>query len=291
MDEELRALQDNFTWDVVPCPSTIKPIGCKWVYSIKLRSDGNLDRYKARLVALGNKQEYRVDHEETFASVVKMTTVRTILSIAASQGWPLHQMDVKNAFLHGDLKEEIYMALPPGFSSSSSDVCKLKRSLYGLKQAPRAWFDKFRTTLLQFSFQQSQYDSSLFLCKTSTGIVILLIYVDDIVITGTDSALIDRLQQHLHASFHMKDLGPLTYFLGLEVHTTPSGIFLNQHKYTQDLITLAGLQDTSSVAPLEVNTKYRREEGDLLSDPTMYRQPVGSLNYLTITRPDISFAV
>ena len=214
-----------------------------------------------------------------------------VISIVASQDWPLHQMDVKNAFLHGDLKEEIYMVLPPGLSSSSSlDVCKLKRSLYGLKQSPRAWFDKFISTLLQFSFKQSQYDSSLFLCKTSTGIVILLIYVDDIVITGTDSVLIARLQ-HLQASFHMKDLGPLTswvwkFILILLV------FFLHQHKYTQDLLSLAGLQDTFSVdTPLEVNTKYRREEGNLISNPTIFRQLVGSLNYLAITRPDISFAV
>ena len=185
------------------------------------------------------------------------------------------------------------MTIPLGLSSSSSsDVCKLNRSLYGLKQAPRAWFDKFRSILLQFSFKQSAYDSSLFFCKTSLGIVLLLVYVNDIVITRTDSTLITRLQQHLQASFHMKDLGPLTYFLCLEVHTESSGIFLNQHKYTQDLIALVGLQDTSSMdTPMEVNMKYRQEEGDLLFDPTMYRQLVGSLNYLTITRPDISFAV
>lgn len=139
MKEELQALKDNHTWDVVPCLATIKVIGCKWVYSIKLRSDGTLDRYKARLVALGNRQEYGVDYEETFAPVAKMTTVRTVISIAASQGWPLHQMDVKNVFLHGDIKKEVYMTLPPGLlSNSSSDFYKLKRSLYGLKQAPRA---------------------------------------------------------------------------------------------------------------------------------------------------------
>ena len=162
-----------------------------------------------------------------------MTIVRMIISIATSQGWPHHQMDVKNMFLHGDLKEEIYMVLPHGLPSSSFlYVRKLKRSLYRLKQAPRAWFDKFRSTLLQFSFKQSQYDSSLFLCKTATGIVLLLVYVDDIVITGTDSALIAQLQQNLQASFHMKDLGPLTYFLGLEVHYDSLGISLNQHKYT-----------------------------------------------------------
>jgi hypothetical protein len=129
MDEELQALQDNHTWDVVPCPSTVKAIGCKWVFSVKLCSDGNLDRYKARLVPLGNRQKYGADYEETFAPVAKMTTVRTILSIAASQGWPLHQMDVKNAFLHGDLKEDIYMSPPPGlFSSQSSTVCNTTKN-------------------------------------------------------------------------------------------------------------------------------------------------------------------
>ncbi|XP_015165287.1 uncharacterized mitochondrial protein AtMg00810-like [Solanum tuberosum] len=168
-----------------------------------------------------------------------MTKVRTIIAIIASQNWPLHQMDVKNAFLHGDLKEDIYMKTPPGlFSSATTNVCKLKQSLYGLKQAPRAWFDKFQSTLLLFSFEQSKYDSSLFLRKTTTG------------------------------------------------------VFLNQRKYTQDLIALAGLQESSSVnTPLELNVKYCRAEGNFLPDPTLYRQFVGSLNYLTIARRYISFAV
>lgn len=127
MEEELLALKENDTWDIVSCPSNVRPIGCKWVYSIKLHSDGTLDRYKARLVVLGNKQEYGVDCEETFAPVAKMTTVRTIIVIAASQNWSLCQMDVKNAFLHGDLKENIYMKPLPGlFLSPTSDVCKLK---------------------------------------------------------------------------------------------------------------------------------------------------------------------
>ena len=146
------------------------------------------------MVALGNRQEYGIDYEETFAPVPKMTTVRLVLYIAASKGWFLRQMDVKNAFLHGDLKEDIYMTPPPGlFSTPSHDVCKLKRSLYGLKQAPRAWFEKFRNTLLSFSFIQSQYDPSLFLCKTNKGIVLLLVYVDDIVTTGSDTPLMSQL--------------------------------------------------------------------------------------------------
>jgi len=243
-----------------------------------------LDRYKARLVALGNNQEYGINYEETFAPVAKMTTVRTILALAASSDWPLHQMDVKNDFLHGDLKECIYMKPPPGlFPSPTSHVCKLRHSLYGLKQAPRAWFDKFRTTSLQFSFQQSKYDTSLFLQKSDKGIVFLLVYVDDIVITGSDSILLDQLKTHLLESFHMKDLGSLTYFLGLEVHHGPSGISLNQHKYAQEALSI----DT----PMELNVKLRKKESDLLADPSLYRKLVGSLIYLTITRPDISFDV
>ncbi|RVW84805.1 Retrovirus-related Pol polyprotein from transposon RE1 [Vitis vinifera] len=291
MQAELQALEENHTWDIVPCPPIDKPIGSKWVFSVKLRSNGSLDQHKACLVALGNKQEYGVDYEETFTPVAKMTMVRTILVITASQSWKLHQMDVKNGFLHGDLQEEIYMKLPFGMTNSSPhDVCKLKRSLYGLKQAPRAWFEKFRSTILSFSFTQIQYDYSLFF--HTSAIVLLLVYVDDIIITGTNCSLITKLQQLLHATFHMKDLGQLTYFLGLEVHHRASGIFVNQHKYIQDLITLAGLEDTSSVdTPMEVNVKCRKDEGDLLDDPTLYRLLVGSLIYLTTTRPDISYAV
>lgn len=181
------------------------------MFSIKRRSDRSIDCYKARLVALGNKQEYGLDYDENFAPVAKMTTVRTILTFAASQSWPLHQMDVKNAFLHGDLKEDVYLKLPFGMSTSSSnDACKLKRSLYCLKQALRVWFDKFQSTFMGFSFTQSQYDYSLFLQKTFMGIVVLLVYVDDIVITSFDLEAIPAIQTLLHSTFHMKDFGQLT---------------------------------------------------------------------------------
>jgi hypothetical protein len=293
MQEELCALEANKTWDVIDCPAGVIPLGCKWVYSIKVKSDGSLDRYKARLVALGNNQEYGVNYEETFAPVAKMTTICTILAIAASQNWDLHQMDMKNAFLHGDLKEDLYMRPPAGLlSTPTSAVCKLRRSLYGLKQAPRAWYEKFTSTLFKFALHKSKYDASLFLRKTENGVVILLVYVDDIIITGTNSALISQLKQYLQDSFHMKDLGSLTYFLGLEITTGAHGIFLSQHKYAQDLVAAAGLQDSTPLdTPMELNLKLRKEEGDLLSDPVSYRTLVGSLVYLTITRPDISYAV
>ena len=158
MQEELDTLKVNYTWDI-QCPPSIKPIGCKWVYSIKLHPDGTLACYKARLVALGNRQEYGIDYDEKFAPIAKMTTMCTILAIAASRSWPLYQMDVKSAFLHGDLKEEVYMCLPKGYDSTfKNEVARLRRSFYGLKQAPRAWFEKFRSTLLHLGFAQSPYD-------------------------------------------------------------------------------------------------------------------------------------
>ena len=181
---------------------------------------------------------------------------------------------------------------PGMFKTSSTEICRLRKSLYGLKQAPRAWFEKFRNTLLDFHFHQSNFDSSLFLHNTDVGIVILLVYVDDIVITGSDLDLIRKLQHHLHTTFRMKDLGMLQYFLGLEVQSCPSGSLLHQNKYTQEILTLAGLEHANStLTPLEVDLKLSKDEGTLLSDPSVYRQLVESLNYLTITRPDISFDV
>ena len=185
------------------------------------------------------------------------------------------------------------MKLPFGMTTfSPHNVCKLRRSLYGLKKAPCAWFEKFRSTIISFSFTQSQYDSSLFLHTFTSSIVILLVYVDDITIIGTNCGLITKLQKLLQATFHMKDLGQLTYFLGLEVHYRSYGLFVNQHKYIQDLITLVGLEDTSSIDTLmEVNVKYMKDQGDLLDEPTLYRRLVGSLIYLTTTRPNISYVV
>lgn len=201
-------------------------------------------------------------------------------------------MDVNNVFLLGDLKEEVYMRVPQGLEvPSSTHVCHLRRSLYGLKQAPRAWFEKFKHTFLQAHFFESMNDPSLFLLYTSLGITILLVYVDDMIITRTDPNSILQLWQTLHASFHMKDLGSLTYFLGLEIHKIQGGPFLNQHKYAKDLIAQARLENTPVDTSFKLNVKYKRDDGNLLLDPTVYRRLVGSLFYLTITRLDISHTV
>uniref|UniRef100_A0A2N9FCY2 Integrase catalytic domain-containing protein n=1 Tax=Fagus sylvatica TaxID=28930 RepID=A0A2N9FCY2_FAGSY len=293
MKDEMDALEANETWDIVPLPTNQPVVGSKWVYSVKLKSDGSLDRYKARLVAQGFSQEYGIDYDETFAPVAKMTTVRTLIAISAIRDWDIFQMDVKNAFLNGDLSETVYMRPPPGSSIASPHmVCKLRKALYGLKQAPRAWFAKLKSVLIGAGFRQSENDYSLFISSTPQGNVFILVYVDDILITGDDSQSIINLKNVLQHSFQMKDLGSASYFLGLEISHNSHGYFLSQQKYTQDLINLVGLTDDKQVdTPLEVNVKYSKNDGEPITDPTLYRRVVGSLVYLTVTRPDIAHAV
>lgn len=292
MQEELEALQKTHTWDLVDLPPNKTAIDCKWVYKIKTRSDGSVERYKARVVAKGYHQEYGIDYEETFAPVARLTTVRSLLAIAAAKRWQLFQMDVKNAFLNGNLQEEVYMRPPPGYDHPPNKVCRLRKALYGLKQAPRAWFAKFSSTIHRFGFRSSPYDHALFIRRTSKGYVILLLYVDDMIITGDDLQEIQDLKRRLNKEFEMKDLGLLNYFLGLEVTSNSKGYFLSQAKYASDLVSRAGLTDNKiASSPLEVNAKFSLTDGSPLPDATLYRQLVGSLVYLTVTRPDIAHAV
>jgi hypothetical protein len=217
MQEEIDALHAQGTWDLVPLPHAKNLVGCKWVYRIKKNADGSIARHKARLVAKGFSQEEGIDYNETFSPVVKPTTVRLVLALAAQFHWPLRQLDVKNAFLHGVLQEEVYMTQPQGFNSKiyPNFVCRLRKSLYGLKQAPRAWNDRFTGFLPSLGFQASLADPSLFVQHSSHGTVILLLYVDDILLTDSHSSLLTSVIDALTQEFDMKDLGPLTYFLGL----------------------------------------------------------------------------
>ena len=170
-----------------------------------------MDRYKVRLVAKGYSQIYEIDYDEIFAPVAKMGTVRTLISCAANFGWQLHQLDVKNAFLHGDLQEDVYMETPLGFSNEQTlgKMCKLKKSLYGLKQSPRAWFDRFRRAVCDMGYSQCNGDHMVFYRHQGSHIAILAVYVDDIVITGDDVEEIKKLKERLGKAFEVKDLGPL----------------------------------------------------------------------------------
>ena len=293
MDKEIEALEVNNTWSLVPLPPGKTAIGCKWVYRIKHLPDGSIERYKARLVAKGFTQKLGLDYSETFSPVAKSVSVRIVLSLAAVKGWVLHQMDVNNAFLHGDLVEDVYMSLPPGFHSKGEGlVCKLNKSLYGLKQASRQWFAKFSSTILQMGFMQSKSDYSMFIHSQGTSFTVLLVYVDDILLTGNDANCVTALKKFLDDQFGLKDLGTLRYFLGLEVARTDAGISLTQRKYALEILQDTGFIGSKPVQfPMEQNLKLSKHEGALLEEPGMYRRLIGRLLYLTLTRPDITYAV
>ncbi|CAH9116972.1 unnamed protein product, partial [Cuscuta epithymum] len=293
MQRELAALERTGTWRIQDLPPGKKPIFCKWVYKIKYKSDGTIDRYKARLVVCGNRQVQGIDYDETFAPVAKMVTVRTMLAIAASRDWEIHQMDVDNAFLHGDLHEEVYMHPPPGYSSSKpGQVCRLLHSLYGLRQAPRCWFSKLTRALVNYGFHQPHADYSLFTLHRGGHILCILVYVDDLLITGSNRALISVFKTYLANIFPVKDLGHMKYFLGLEIARGEKGIFLCQRKYVLDILDETGLSGAKPVTfPMPQNHGLQAAEGSLFSEPDRYRRLVGKLIYLTFTCPDINYSV
>ena len=316
--EEMGALEKNGTWDIVEKPRGKKLVSCKWVFTPKYMADGTLDKLKARLVARGFTQTYGLDYQETFAPVAKLNTIRVLLSVAANLEWPLHQLDIKNAFLNGELKEEVYMTLPPGFEKGRVDqVCKLKKSLYGLKQSPRAWFDRFSKVLKSEGYKQGLSDHTMFV-KTEEGKkCILIVYVDDIILTGDHIEEISRIKVALGKEFEVKDLGNLKYFLGMEVARSRLGIYVSQRKYILDLLKETGMLGCSpEPTPIVVQKKRKKKshsdnkketEGDSEDeieeeeeeensdqeaiDKGRYQRLVGKLIYLSHTRPDIAFAV
>jgi hypothetical protein len=258
-DEEYMALMKNKTWHLVPQQEGKNIIDCKWVYRIKKKADGSIDHYKARLVAKGFKQRYGIDYEDTFSPVVKSATILLVLSIAVSRGWSLRQLDVQNAFLHGYLEKEVYMRQPPGFENKNAPfhMCKLDKALYGLKQAPRAWFSRLSAKLQELGFVRSKADTSLFIYHKPGLTMFMLIYVDDIIVTSSSDKAVTALLKDLGASFALKDLGDLHYFLGIQVEKTRNGIILTQEKYATDLLIKVGMQGCKSApTPLSSTEKF-----------------------------------
>ncbi|RVW53975.1 Retrovirus-related Pol polyprotein from transposon RE1 [Vitis vinifera] len=294
MREEMGALEKNKTWEIVERPKGKNIVDCKWIFTLKYKADGSLERHKARLVAKGYTQTYGVDYQETFAPVAKMNTVRILLSLVAHYNWQLLQYDVKNAFLHGDLDEEIYMNIAPGFEENTGNkVCKLKKALYGLKQSPRAWFGRFAKVMKESGYKQSQGDHTLFIKHSATGgVTTLLVYVDDIIVTGNDEREKHEVKQRLATEFEIKELGKLKYFLGIEVTYSTQGIFISQQKYVSDLLTETGKIGCKPVStPMDPNHKLGEAKEEPLVDKRMYQRLVGRLIYLAHTRPDITYSV
>ncbi|WZY99333.1 hypothetical protein YC2023_071662 [Brassica napus] len=295
---EAGAMIKNDTWYESELPKGKKAVTSRWIFTIKYKADGKIERKKSRLVARGFTQTYGEDYIETFAPVAKLHTIRIVLSLAVNLGWGLWQMDVKNAFLQGELEDEVYMHPPPGLEHlvKRGNVLTLKKAIYGLKQSPRAWYNKLSTTLNGRGFKKSELDHTLFTLTTPSGMIALLVYVDDIIITGSDKEGIIATKEFLKSMFEIKDLGEMKYFLGIEICRSKEGLFMSQRKYTLDLLKGAGAYGGKTARmPMEDGYKVPREgeieDGKPYQDPKLYRKLVGKLIYLTITRPDICFAV
>jgi hypothetical protein len=296
MDLEHSTLLHNGTWHLVPTTQATNIIDYKWVFKVKKKTDGSVDCYKAHLVAKGFKQRYDIDYDDTFSHVIKAATIRLVLSLAVSRNWCLRQLDVHNAFLHGVLEEEVYMRQPLGYRDASrpSFMCKLDKSLYGLKQAPRVWYFRFSSKLLQLGFRAPKADTSLFILHRGSVQMFLLIYVDDIIVASSSNIVVDNLLRQLCAEFALKDLGPLSYFLGNEVAKCSDGLLFTQDKYALDILRRVSMHNCKPTrTPLATDEKLSLTNGDLLSldDATSYRSLVRGLQYLTLTRPDISYSV
>ena len=277
MQNELHVLAINKTWSVFPLPPGKHTIGCKWIYKLKFKSDGFLDRHKARLVAKGYTQQEDVDFVQTFSPVAKLVTVKVLLAIATSQNWNIIQLDVNNAFLHGDLFEEAYMDLPFGYNrqgehvssngNSGMLVCHLHKSIYCLKQASRQWYSKFSQCLLHHGFHQSKADYSFFTKGSGSTFVAFIVYVDDITIASPSLHIVNSLKAFLHSKFKFKDLGDLKYFLGLEIAKSTTSIVLSQHNYILQLLENTGfLAYKPTSVPMDPKLHLNSLEGDVLFD-------------------------
>ncbi|XP_041999807.1 uncharacterized protein LOC121749289 [Salvia splendens] len=295
---ELSALLKNDTWKILPLPDGKIPIDCKWVFKVKFKPDASVERYKARLVAKGFTQLEGIDFFDTFSPVAKLTTIKFILALAAIHGWSLYHLDINNAFLYGDLKEEIYMNIPPGLLGEGGTpngprmVCKLNKSLYGLKQASRQWYLKLTEVLAKFGLQQSASDHSFFLKNEDSVFFAVVVYVDDLMAVTNKPEVMKSFKEFLSQFFKFKDLGHPKYFLGLEIARSDQGIMVSQRKYAMALIRDAGLLGCKpSFVHMDPTKRLQQEAGDAMEDSSKYRRQIGRLLCLCITRPDITFVV
>ena len=292
MQEELNEFERNQVWTLVPRPKNRSIVGTKWVFRNKTDSEGIITRNKARLVAKGYSQQEGIDYDETFAPVARLEAIRIFLAYASHMKFKVFQMDVKSAFLNGKLEEEVFVEQPPGFEDCkhSDYVYKLDKALYGLKQAPRAWYETLAQFLLSSGFSRGTIDKTLFYLQQGKDLLLVQIYVDDIIFGSTNSKLCNRFAKLMQSRYQMSMMGELSYFLGLQVKQTEDGIFVSQAKYTRNLLKKFGLLNCSSATtPMATATKLDKDTGASV-DITNYRGMIGSLLYLTASRPDIMYA-
>ncbi|KAD5318271.1 hypothetical protein E3N88_18217 [Mikania micrantha] len=293
MQLELLQFKKQQVWELVPLPQGKCAIGTKWVFMNKTDENGQIIKNKARLVVQGFSQEEGIDYDETFAPVARLEAIRLFLAYAALHKLKVFQMDVKSAFLYGKIKEEVYVCQPPGFEDNKHPdwVYKLDKALYGLKQAPRAWYDTLSTFLLQNNFTRGSIDKTLFIKKVGQHKLLVQIYVDDIIFASSDPKLCDAFTELMTKNFEMSAMGELQFFLGLQIKQSPDGIFIHQSKYTKDLLKKFDLQNCKHCSnPMSSTTQLDADLKGKSVDETLYRCMIGSLMYLTTSRPDIMFA-
>ena len=303
MNEEYKSMQDNKVWELVPLPEGAKPIGCKWIFKTKRDTNGNVERYKARLVAKGFTQKEGIDFKETFSPVSTKDSFRTIMALVTHFNLELHQMDVKTAFLNGDIDETIYMVQPENFISGDPKnmVCKLKKSIYGLKQASRQWYHKFHQVVISFGFEVNAVDDCVYQKFSGSKFMFLVLYVDDILLATNDIGMLHKTKKFLSKNFEMKDLGDASFVLGIQIHRdrTQGILGLSQRNYIEKVLKRFGMQDckpgNNPIArgdkfSLNQCPKTHLEITEMQKIP--YASAVGSLMYAQVcTRPDIAYIV
>ena len=298
MEAEYKSLCENQVWDLVPPPENCKIISSKWVYKCKRGENGDVERYKARLVAQGYTQRPGIDYEETFSPVVRFESVRSVIALAVHKDMKLHQMDIKTAFLNRELSEEVFMKQPEGFVKEGEKdlVCRLKKSIYGLKQSPRCWNTALDSHLKKMKFIQTKADPCIYVFKDKTETVIIAVYVDDILIAGTSNKKIAEVKSAIANRFEVKDMGELHYFLGVKiVRDSQAGtIWLGQPSYSENIVQDFNMEN-ANVCRTQTNPSLKLTKADETStyaDTEKYQSAVGKLLFLsTRTRPDIAFAV
>ncbi|KAD5317329.1 hypothetical protein E3N88_17275 [Mikania micrantha] len=244
---EIDSILHNQTWELVALPLGCKPLGYRWIFKRNMKADGSIDKYKAMLVIKGFRQNEGLDYFDTYLSVTRITSTRLVLATTTLRNLEVHQMDVKTAFLNGDLEEEIYMEQPEGFSAPGQEgkVCKLVKSLYGLKQAPKLWHQKFDQVMLNNGFKINECDKYVYVNNTKRGYVILCLYVDDMLIIGSGDQMIKSTKDMLKARFDMKDMGLADVILGVKINRTQNGLVLSQSHYVDKILEKFNAGDTS----------------------------------------------
>ena len=303
MDREMESMYSNSVWSLVKAPKGVKPIGCKWIYKRKRGSDGKVETFKARLVAKGYTQKEGIDYEETFSPVAMLKSIRILLAVAASLDYEIWQMDVKTAFLNGNLNEDIYMQQPEGFKAKGKEhmVCKLQRSIYGLKQASRSWNIRFDQAITSFGFEKSPDEPCVYKRIQAQKIVFLVLYVDDILLIGNDKQVLSGVKDWLHKQFDMKDLGEANYILGIKLIRDRKNklLALSQASYIDKILVRFNMENSKRGSlPFRHGIHLSKEQSPKTPEQKErmsripYASAVGSLMYAMLcTRPDICYAV